>query len=377
MELSVFPQNLQQQQALAQLQWGERSALTSYTVGLPTGLQQQLINASLQLVAQAMHSTVLTQCKALAPAALLLGDAPPHTEFFTVDFALTAATAATEPLQPRLIELQAFPSFYAYALWREQLCGTPPSELPAFTERWQQFAALFTRTASETGAVVMLDISPATQPSGFCFELMARCFDVQPVALAQLYRRGSSLYYQNDSGEQQISVIYNRLIIDSPALASQCRQLFADAEVRWIGHPDWFYLLGKQVLPYLQHPLVPACRFVEVPLAAIKADEVLKPLFGYGGQQVLLHPTTAQIGQLSAGRWLAQQRQQYQPCLTIDSKTRLYCEIRLLCCWPATDSQPHVTAILARSSDNPVINTSFRTNSAAGTTIAHGSLDVA
>lgn len=377
MELSVFPQSLQQQQALAQLQWGERSALTRYTVGLPAGLQQQLIDASLQLVAQAMDSAVLTPCKALAPAALLLGNAPSHTEFFTVDFALTAATAAPERLQPRLIELQAFPSFYAYALWREQLCGTPPSELPALTERWQQFAALFTRTASETGAVVMLDISPATQPSGFCFELMAHCFDVQPVALAQLYRRGRRLYYQNDSGEQQISVIYNRLIIDSPALANQCRQLFIDAEVRWIGHPDWFYLLGKQVLPYLQHPLVPACRFVELPLATLKADEVLKPLFGYGGQQVLLHPTATQIGQLPAGRWLAQQRQQYQPCLAIDSHTNLYCEIRLLCCWPATDSQPHVSAILARSSDNPVINNSFRTNSAAGITIAHGDPDVA
>lgn len=389
MDLSTFPSDDTQLQALAQLQWGDRSAITDYTLGLPIELQNQLVDASLALVRQAMQPQVLKACRALAPTDLLLGNAPAHNEFFTVDFALVADAGK---LQPRLIELQAFPSFYAYALWREQLCEAltpaiqstqlskplpPPSALLSLQQRWQQFAALFHQTPHEAGVVIMLDITPATQPSGFCFELMATHFGVIPVALSQLYRRGRQLYFQHSAGEQLVRVIYNRLIIDEPALAIQCRSLFDDAQVRWIGHPDWFYLLGKQLLPLLQHPLVPPSRFVDLPGAPIADDEVIKPLFGYGGVQVLLNPTAQQLDALPAGRYLAQQRQHYQPCVAVPRQPTLYCEMRLLCIWPAADAGPQVTALVARTSDNPLINNRFRTHSAAGITIAHGEHHVA
>jgi len=389
MDLTTFLSDETQLQAIAQLQWGDRSAITGYTLGLPIELQNQLVDTSLTLIHQAMQPQVLKACRALAPNDLLLGNAPAHNEFFTVDFALVAEAGK---LQPRLIELQAFPSFYAYALWREQLCealkpalqssqlSEPlplPSALLPLQRRWQQFAALFHKKPHEAGAVIMLDIAPTTQPSGFCFELMAKHFAVIPVALSQLYRRGRQLYFQHSTGEQLVSVIYNRLIIDEPALAIQCRRLFDDAQLRWIGHPDWFYLLGKQLLPMLQHPLVPASRFVDLPGAPIADDEVIKPLFGYGGAQVLLNPTAKQIDALPTARFLAQQRQHYHPCVTLPREPALYCEMRLLCIWPIADAAAQVTALVARTSDNPLINNRFRTHSAAGITIAHGEQHVA
>jgi glutathionylspermidine synthase len=100
----------------------------------------------------------------------------------------------------------------------------------------------------------------------------------------------------------EVKRIYNRIIFDdlqqqSPEIQEKGKLLLVDLDVEWAPHPNWFYRISKYTLPFIDHPYVPKTWFLNEikELPADLENYVLKPLFSFAGQGVVIDVTKADI----------------------------------------------------------------------------------
>lgn len=347
--------------------------LAPYALQLPGPLFKGICRSAVALLQQAMAPERLARARQWVPKALLIGDAPDWCEFFAVDFAICEAAGT---LSHRLIELQAFPSLYAWAHSQEAALSCAAFGLAPLSERRRALGQIVLGQAASADAVVMLDEAPLTQATGFCFELMARQYGISPQPLSNIVRRGNRLFYHSPKAGgtlQPIERIYNRLIVTSPEQAAHCRELFLGAEVSFAGHPDWYYLLAKSMLPLLDDPSVLPCRMLHLPGDTIAPQQVIKPLFGYGGAGVVLNPALTPADDLPRGPVLAQQRVEYAPCVYLapeDLSLRL--EVRALCLWPKGAPGPQISGLMGRTSVEGMVSATRQRHPLAGACLVAG-----
>ena len=296
-----------------------------------------------------------------------------HPNFLTADFALVA-TAKGE-LEPRLVEIQAFPSVFAYqAMLGDEytkVYGLPES-LGLFLGGLDRegFWALFHETVVGNHApanVVLTEVDPWHQKTLPDFLLTAERLGIAVVDIASLVPVGRKLHYRNELGELvPIHRIYNRAIADE-MMARHIELPFrlTDAwDVEWAGHPNWYFLISKYAVPWLCLPeagkagsVVPPAVFLSdfldgdglerlrsagVPLPDGLAGEtvyeelLLKPLFSFAGKGIQFAPTRAElegIAEKERGNYLLQQRMRFEPTIrTPHGLTQA--EIRILYLWP-------------------------------------------
>ena len=293
-----------------------------------------------------------------------------HPHFLTADFALVR-TGSGE-LAPRLVEIQAFPSVFAYQF---ELCEAYreafglPNSLGVFlggldeTSYWQ----LLRRTivgGFDPENVVLTEVEPLHQKTLADFEVTHRRLGIPVVDISSLRTEGNKLYYSNASGRNvPIHRIYNRAIVDE-LIARQVKLPFdlSDSwDVEWAGHPNWYFLISKYSIPFLtrsgRFPVVPAACFVNEFLdgdgqkllagggAAGKlsldaeggySELLLKPLFSFAGKGIEFAPTPARLEAIPERErkgYILQQRMHFEP--TIDTPFGLtQAEIRILYLWP-------------------------------------------
>jgi hypothetical protein len=292
-----------------------------------------------------------------------------HPNFLTADFALVEDQTGT--LVPRLVEIQAFPSVYAYqAMLNEayrEVYGLAES-LGVFLgglDR-ESFWALFRRTVLDGHAaenVVLTEVDPQHQKTLPDFLLTSRHLGIEVVDIATLVPIGNKLHYRNASGElTPIHRIYNRAIADE-ILARKVKlpfDLTAAWNVEWAGHPNWYFLISKFAVPWLSmagESVVPPAAFLDdflggVGLARLEAagvrlpnakapeavydDLLLKPLFSFAGKGIQFGPSRAEleaIPKTERGNYLVQQRMHFVPTIrTPHGPTQA--EIRILYIWP-------------------------------------------
>lgn len=291
-------------------------------------------------------------------------------QFLTADFALVRT--ASGDLAPRLVEIQAFPSVFAYQV---ELCKAyreifqlPPSLgifLGGLNEDsyWELLRRTILR-GHDPRQVILSEVDPANQKTFPDFELTRRRLGIEVVEISSLEARGHSLYYRDPAGRQTpIQRIYNRAIVDE--LISRKIKLPFDLsrpwEVEWAGHPNWYFLISKYSIPFLSRsgrfPVVPpACfldEFLSGPGEAFLAscglsfpdataqqvpydDLLLKPLFSFAGKGIEFSPTRARLEAIPLANrrnYILQQRMHFEP--TIDTPFGLtQAEIRILYLWP-------------------------------------------
>ena len=98
----------------------------------------------------------------------------------------------------------------------------------------------------------------------------------------------------------------------------KCRKkekyLFEDLDVEWVPHPNWFYRISKYTLPLIKHPYVPATFFLNEikQLPADLENYVLKPLFSFAGQGVVIDVTKEDIENVKdPENWILQRKVKY------------------------------------------------------------------
>ena len=127
-------------------------------------------------------------------------------------------------------------------------------------------------------------------------------------------------------------------------------QFTDDLDVHWVGHPNWFFRISKHTLPLLKSKYVPTSYYLndltEVPENL--NDFVLKPLFSFAGQGVIMNPTPEDIAQIEdRSNYILQKKVQYVPAVpTLDDPAKV--EIRMLMVWEDDAPRPRLVTNLIR-----------------------------
>jgi hypothetical protein len=260
--------------------------------------------------------------------------------FVQADFGLD------ENLEPRLVEIQGFPSLYAYQLlvadaYRQayeidSTFQTLPGGLTANEYRGLLKQAIVGNHDPET--VVLLEIDPAHQKTRHDFVLTEQMFGVRAVDVQAIRKKGNRLYYQRDGKETPIHRIYNRVIADELE-RRHLRLPFDfrdDLNVEWAGHPNWFFRLSKFSMPYLDHPAAPWTEFLDRTGEIERPEQfVLKPLYSFAGAGVVVGPTAEQlqaIPEKQRHHYVLQQRVNFHPVIeTPAGPTKI--EVRIMYVW--------------------------------------------
>jgi len=329
-------------------------------VFLPPALRSRAEGAGAAILAQLCDPARIARMRAAVPPRW---NAPAESRlptFCVIDFAVTLDESGA--LQPKLIELQGFPTLLAYETMQHDAWAAALQTVPGLDLRWtswfsglsrEDFIALARHTILGDRApdeVVLLDLDPPAQKTYPDFAASQRLFGIDAVCPTALIKRGRRLYRRRaDGSELRVERIYNRVIVDELerkqiALPFDFRD---DLDVEWSPHPNWFWIWSKYALPLLDHSSVPRATFLS-DVSKLPADfherYVLKPLFSFAGGGVKVAPTAADVAAIPGAQrhgWCIQERIEYAPVLAAADGGRVKVELRLIYLRP--DDEPQFT----------------------------------
>ena len=225
----------------------------------------------------------------------------PRPMFVSVDFGLVRNHKGG--LDPKLVELQAFPTLYGYQPLSAQLYidhyGLPKDlgiYLGGFDhDSYRKLMRDLIVAGHDPENVILLEIDPQHQKTLPDFLVTQKELGIAIVDVLSLKKHGNKLYYTNDGREIEVQRIYNRCIVDE--LESKGIELPFDIreplDVEWAGHPNWYFRISKFSIPYLNHPCVPDTWFLDEHPSIPDDNEnyILKPLvfIRRSGHQVRAH----------------------------------------------------------------------------------------
>ncbi|RNI23015.1 hypothetical protein [Rufibacter latericius] len=296
----------------------------------------------------------------------------PH--FLTFDFAV--CRDENQELVPRLIELQGFPSLYGFQPELAKLFRKHFPLVDSFTPYFQQddeqaYFELLRRTIignHQPHEVILLDINAHEQKTAIDFFITARHLGLEIVSLEELRQRGNKIFYTKDGKEHRVKKIYNRLIFDEVENKEEAFKnvpdLLTTDQIEWVGHPNWFYRISKYTMPFLESEFVPLTAFLSEVITYPEnlSDYVLKPLFSFAGQGVIIDVTQEDLAAIKdPENWVLQKKVVYEP--VVQSPDGLVkCEIRLMYLWPDGGEKPTLAINLARLSRGKMIGVRYNSN---------------
>jgi hypothetical protein len=286
----------------------------------------------------------LSKSDEAVPAEFKVPNEPAHPMFLQVDFGLVRDAAGE--LQPKLVELQAFPSLYAYqgpladayveayglaaSGFRLSASGSRAPEAGSLkyllsgleTSSYRELLRRAIVGTHDPENVILMEIDPAHQKTLPDFLLTEKMLGVRTVDIVDIRKGGSRLYYERGGKRIPIRRIYNRAIVDelerkNVKLNFDWRD---DLDVEWAGHPNWYFRISKFSIPYLKHASVPKTWFLDR-LEEIPADlenYALKPLYSFAGLGVVIAPKKEDIAAIPKEKcpyYILQERMHFEPVI--------------------------------------------------------------
>jgi hypothetical protein len=313
---------------------------------LPAELLERMAADGKELIQQLVESPEYrARSEESIPAEFKVPNESPHPMFVQVDFGLVRGAGGE--LQPKLVELQAFPSLYAYqpvlartfvdvhgldGKLRYLLSGLEPASYLKLLQR-----AIVGDCAPEN--VILMEIDPEHQKTLPDFLLTEKLLGIRTVDIRAIKKEGSSLYWELDGKRMPIHRIYNRAIVDElerkgVKLGFDFRD---DLQVEWAGHPNWYFQISKYSIPYLKHPSVPKTWFLDQ-MQSVPEDlenYALKPLYSFAGLGVVIAPKKEDIAAVPPERrsqYILQERLHFEPVIeTPFGGTKV--EVRVMYVW--------------------------------------------
>lgn len=295
-----------------------------------------------------------------------------HSHFIAFDFGI--CENANGELEPQLIEMQGFPTLFAYQIFQDQVTRKHfqiPDNYSTFLNGYDtdSYTKLLKEIILGNHApenVILLEILPHQQKTKIDFYSTSDYVGIPIICLTELIQKGRDLFYLKDGKEIAIKRIYNRIIFDdlqqqSPEIQEKGKLLLEDLNVEWVPHPNWFYRISKHTLPFIEHPYVPYTKFLSE-VAQIPADlenYVLKPLFSFAGQGVVIDLTLADIEKITdRENWILQRKVKYADVI-ITPDIPAKAEIRIFYFWKDGEARPVATNNLARLSKGKMIGVRY------------------
>jgi len=323
---------------------------------LPKALLNQMCDYGKELIHQLNNIEYRKASSQAIPEQFRVPREASHPLFIQVDFGLVRDQSGS--LQPKLVELQGFPSLYAYQAMLSQTYGEvfdldPGLQYLLGGLDWDGYKKLLRRAIvgdHNPKHVILMEIDPLHQKTLPDFLLTEKLLGVKTIAITAVKKVGKFLFYENNGKRVPILRIYNRAIVDEMVRTNlkMSFQLNEDIEVEWAGHPNWFFRMSKFSLPYLRHQCMPKAWFLDQ-VAQIPKDlenYVLKPLFSFAGLGVVINLTPqdlAAIPKEKRSQYILQERMQFEPVIETPVG-RNKAEIRVMYIW-LDELQPVMTII--------------------------------
>jgi len=341
-------------------------------VFVPRRLKEQMLDACEQIIDVITQPGFKASTEKAIPDEFRVPGENDHADFLVLDFGVCKDESGE--LAPRLIEMQGFPTLFC---WQALLSRKfkehfdIPSNLDSYLDGADESAYIenlrkIMVADAPVEEVILLEIRPHEQKTRIDFYCTLGMLGVRPVCISEITAEGDKLYYDRDGVKTRISRIYNRLIFDD--LVSQQERLGPiidlkkDYDVTWVSHPNWFYRISKYTLPFLKgNPYVPETTFLhELPeIPADLENYVLKPLFSFAGQGVIIDVTPEDIESIAdRENWILQKKVNYIPVIeTPDQPAK--CEIRIIYFWEKGADRPVAVQNLSRLSKGKMIGVRY------------------
>jgi hypothetical protein len=277
-------------------------------------------------------------------------------------------------LEPQLIEMQGFPTLFAYQIFHDDITRKHfdipegfSAYLNGFTrEKYIDLLKKIIVGNANPEQVILLEIFPHQQKTRIDFYCTEQYVGIKPVCITELIVEDKNVYYLNNGVKTKVERIYNRVIFDdlqqqSAEVQEKGKILLEDLNVQWVPHPNWFYRISKYTLPFINHPYVPKTSFLS-DLKELPNDlenYVLKPLFSFAGQGVVIDVTKTDIEAVKdPENWILQRKVKYADVVkTPDVPAKA--EIRIFYFWEEGKARPIATNNLARLSKGKMIGVRY------------------
>ena len=332
--------------------------------------KNRLLKASNEIVDFLVRADVKKLTAPAIPPHLLVPNETDHTLFLALDFAVVNEGGV---LEPRLIEMQGFPSLFAW----QDVMAEKYREYFTVPSNWQSHFGLSSEAyrsklknillnGLDPNQVILLEIDPIKQNTAIDFLATKDFTGIEPVHIGDVEREGRKLFYKKAGKRIEIRRIYNRVIFDELVKRPDLKLSFnltEDVDVEWAGHPNWFFRISKYTMPLIKSRFIPECRFLsdfkEFPHDL--ENFVLKPLFSFSGSGVVFHVTSADLNAVPESKrheFMLQRKVQYQPVVQApDGMVKV--EIRLLFLWEEGQLRPQLVTNLARLSRGEMIGVKY------------------
>ncbi len=295
-----------------------------------------------------------------------------HSHFIAFDFGICINEAGE--YEPQLIEMQGFPSLFAYEILLDDVYKDnfpiPPgfsSYLGGYTkETYSKLLKEIIVGTHHPENAILLEIFPRKQKTRIDFYCTEEHTGIKMVCLTELIKEGKKLYYLNEEKKTEVKRIYNRVIFDdlqqqAPKVQEKGKIFFEELDVEWCPHPNWFYRISKYTLPLIRHPYVPPTFFLHEikQMPADLENYVLKPLFSFAGQGVIIDVTKEDIEKVKdPENWILQRKVKYADVIqTPDIPAKA--EIRIFYFWKDGATRPVATNNLARLSKGKMVGVRY------------------
>jgi len=299
-----------------------------------------------------------------------------------MDFAI--AINEQNELVPALIELQGFPSLFAYEILQDEcirknyliaegfspyLNGYNKEKYLAHLETILKGDTLIDTKKNSNKHTVLLEILPHQQKTRIDFYCTEKYFNIPIVCITEIFVEERNLYYERAGKKIKIDRIYNRIVLDE--LKNQNKEiqekgalLGSNLNVEWVTHPHHFFRISKFLLPFLNHQYIPRTQFlnqlIELPTSLDKY--ILKPLFSFAGQGVIIDIKETDIENIiDPSGWILQDKVKYANCIETPTGPAK-AELRLFYFWDEFSQKYIATMNLARLSKGKMIGVNFNKN---------------
>jgi hypothetical protein len=292
-------------------------------------------------------------------------------ECIVMDFAI--AHNDQNEIVPALIELQGFPSLFAFEVVQDEALRnsyTIPENVTPYLNGYTKekyLQHLSTIIKGEQGEhTVLLELYPEQQKTRIDFYCTQHYFAIPVVCITEIFKIGKALYYQREGIDIKIDRIYNRIVADelkkqSAEIKEKAAILYSDLDASWVTHPNHFFRISKYLLPFLKHDWIPKTEFVDQ-IETIPhhiENYILKPLFSFAGQGVIIDVQASDFESITdPTNWIMQEKVTYAPCVeTPDGVAKA--EIRLFYFWDKPTQKYIATLNLCRLSKGKMIGVNF------------------
>jgi hypothetical protein len=302
----------------------------------PRPLIEKMARYGAELIHQLMTPAYLARSEETIPAEWRVPNESPRPMFIQVDFGLTAEH------EPKLVEIQAFPSLYVYqpylAVTYRRAYQLDPSLSAMLCDENEYWWLLRSAIVGDhdPATVVLLEIDPESQKTLPDFRLTDMAFGIRTVNITEVEKRGRRLFHNGVPIER----IYNRAIVDE-LVRKNVRAAFDyrdDLDVEWAGHPNWYFRISKFSLPFLKHVSVPRTQFLSEGVPDDLGNWVLKPLYSFAGLGVVIGPSREDIARIAdPSQYILQERVDFAPVIETPHGGAK-AEIRMMYLWPQEEN---------------------------------------